>query len=191
MADRRAAIEDWLVPAVLVGLALGLLVVIGIVLAVSAEPRSEAPALIKELDTYTACLVGHGADVPRVEVGRNGGFAVIVPGSLVDGEFDEAGWRRAADACADAAPDLFGAFLGTISLDWLEDFEGMDETIEAYALRRGADEDIARYEWSRPGPWVPPPDELRRRCDGLEEGGIGVHGLRGDRLRRLCEVLDR
>lgn len=191
MEGREAAIEDWAVPAVLAGLGLGLLLVIGIALAVSVERHSEAPVLIQELDTYTACLVGHGADVPRVEAGRNGGFAVIVPGSLIDGELDVSSWHEAADACADVAPDLSGTALGALLFGWLEERGGMDTTIDLDLSRSGVGEDVGRPERSGPGPWMPAPDELRRRCDELDEGGIGMQGLRGDRLRRLCEDLDR
>ena len=191
MANREEGIEDWLVPAVLVGLALGMLVVIAIALAVSVEQRSEAPALIQELDTYTACLDGHGADVPRVKVGRNGGFAVVVSPSLVHGDVDESNWLEAVDACADVAPDLFGSVLGPFSLNWFEGIERMDETTEMDAFRFGVDRDVGPRERSGPGPWRLPPDELRRRCEQLGEVGIDVEGLRGDRLRRLCVDLDR
>lgn len=191
MANREAGVEDWVVPAVLVVLVLGLLALIGIALAVSAEQRSEAPALIQGLETYTACLADHGAEVPRVEVGRDGGFAVIVPGSLVDGDFDESGWRQAADECADVAPDLFGAFLGDFSLGWIEEFAGMDETIDVDVSRFGAAETGERRGRSGSGPWMPRPDELQRRCDRLDEFGVGVERLRGDHIRPLCEDLDR
>lgn len=191
MSGRQAGMNDRVVPAVLVGLSLGLLLVVGIALAVSAEDRAEAPRLITELDVFTACLVNHGADVPRVVVGRDGGFTVVVPGSVVQGDIDGSAWSEAAGECADVAPDVFGPLFGGFSLDWIEGFEGHDETLDVETYRFDLDEGAGRRERSGQGPWMPPPDELRRRCDQLDETGIGVEGLRGDRLRRLCEDLDR
>lgn len=62
-----------MVPAVLIGLSLGRLRVVGLALAVSAEHRSVAPGLMQELDGYTACLVDLGLDVPSVEIGSDPG----------------------------------------------------------------------------------------------------------------------
>ena len=182
MNDRRQGMSDWAVPAVLVSLSAGLLLVIGIAFAVSAEESAEAPALIGDLDIYTACLVDHGADVPRVVAGRGGGFSVIVPGSLVEGDVDRTVLREAVDACAAVTPDVVGSLLRDLSLDWIEEIEVHEETVERDTRRR-----------ARPGPapWMPPPDELRILCDRLNEDGIGVEGLRDDRLRRLCEDLER
>ena len=72
MSDRHEGMDDWAVPAVLVGLGVGLLLVIGIAFAVSTEDQADARTLIEDLDAYTACLIDHGADVPRVESGRDG-----------------------------------------------------------------------------------------------------------------------
>jgi len=191
VSERQAGMDDWVVPVVLVGLSLGLLFVVGTAFAVSAEDRAEAPTLITDLDAYTACLVDHGADVPRVVVGRDGGFTVVMPGSVAEGDIDGSAWSEAADKCADVAPDVFGPLFGGFSLDWFEGLEGHDEAFDAETFRCGLDEGGGRRERSGQGPWMPPPDELRRRCDQLEEAGIGVEGLRGDRLRRLCEDLDR
>ena len=182
MNGRQEGMSDWTVPAVLVGLSLALLLVVGIVLAGSAEERVEAPALIEDLDIYTACLVDQGADVPRVVAGRDGGFSVIVPGSLVEGTVDETVLHEAVDACAAVAPDVVGSLFGGLSLGWFEEIEVHDEIVELGTRRR---------ERSGPGPWMPRPDELRRRCDRLDEPETGVEGLRSDRLRHLCEDLER
>ena len=175
MSDRHEGMDDWAVPAVLVGLGVGLLLVIGIAFAVSTEDQADARTLIEDLDAYTACLIDHGADVPRVESGRDGGFAVIVPGSVVEGGFDATALHAAADECAGVAPDIYVP----------------DAAFDAESFRFDLGEDSRRRGGPGAGPWTPPLDELRRRCDQMDEVGIGVEGLRGDRLRRLCAELDR
>lgn len=115
MSGRRTAMADWAVPAILVGVGVGLFLVVGLVIALTAEDRTEPGGLVHELDAYTSCLADHGANVPIVEARRDGGFSVTVPGSLVDGEFDTAVWRAAHDQCGDVAPDVFGGLLGGLS----------------------------------------------------------------------------
>jgi hypothetical protein len=115
MSDRRTPPADWVVPAIIVGVGVGLLLMIGIVIALTADDRVEASGLVYELDVYTSCLVDHGANVPVVEARRDGGFSVSVPGSLVDGDIDTTAWREAHDQCSDVAPDLFGGLLGGLS----------------------------------------------------------------------------
>ena len=112
MSDRRTVQADWVVPAILVGVGVGMLLVFGLVIALTADDRAEASGPVHELDVYTSCLAAHGANVPIVEARRDGGFSVTVPGSLVDGEIDTAVWREAHDLCSDVAPDLFGGLLG-------------------------------------------------------------------------------
>ncbi len=124
MSDRRTAVADWVVPAILVGVGVGLLLVFGLIIGFTADDRPEASGLVHELEVYTSCLADHGANVPVVEARRDGGFSVIVPGSLVDGEIDTAGWRQAHDQCADGAPDLFGGLLGGLSGGLLGGFPG-------------------------------------------------------------------
>ena len=115
MNDRRPVQADWAVPAILVGVGVAFLLVAGLVLALTADDQAEASGLVQELDAYTSCLTDHGANLPLVEVRRDGGFSVTVPGSLVDGEIDTALWREAHDRCGEAAPDLFGGLLGGLS----------------------------------------------------------------------------
>jgi len=115
MSDRRTPPADWVVPAIIVGVGIGLLVVVGLVFALTADDRIEASGMVYELEVYTACLADHGANVPVVESQSDGGFSVTVPGSLVDGEVDTNAWRQAHDLCSDVAPDLFGGLLGGLS----------------------------------------------------------------------------
>jgi hypothetical protein len=200
MSEQRHGTQDWVVPAVLVGLGLGLLFVVGLAVTVSAEQRAAAPPLIADLDRYTECLVDHGADVPRVVVGRDGGFSVVVPGSLVAGEVDTDAWHVAADECGDVAPDLSGALIGGLlegSLDGMP--RGLLEEIGSVAGFGGIDEmliygdDIAK---PTPRPGEPgrgnspgPSDALARQCKRLETAGDTIAGPRVQRLRRECERL--
>ena len=115
MSDRRTPPADWVVPAIIVGVGVGLLLMIGIVVALTADDQVKASGLVHELDAYTSCLADHGANVPVVEARRGGGFSVFVHGSLVDGDIDTTAWREALDQCSDVAPDLFGGLLGGLS----------------------------------------------------------------------------
>jgi len=205
MDDRHVGVTDWAVPAVLVALAVGLFLAFGLLLAVAAEDRPQAPPLVRELDSYTECLVDHGADVPRVEVGRDGGFTISIPSSLVEGEFDESALRHAADRCAGAAPEILGGMSGGFSGKWfgvvpghmLEDIGSIDESVvadESDVLELGV-HPRTRGQGSHSQPSQEAPlDALERRCDRLadeEDLGGKAFGPRIDRLRRQCERLDR
>lgn len=115
MSEHRTSPADWVIPAIIVGVGVGLFLVVGIVFALTANDRVEDSGLAYELEMYTTCLADHGANVPVVEAHRDGGFSVTVPGSLVDGEVDTTAWREAHDQCSDVAPDLFGGLLGGLS----------------------------------------------------------------------------
>jgi hypothetical protein len=115
MSDHRTPPADWVVPAIIVGTAVALFIVMGIVIAFTADDQAENSGLVYELDVYTSCLAAHGANVPIVEARRDGGFSVVVPGSLVDGDVDTKVWSQAYEECSDVAPDLFGGLLGGLS----------------------------------------------------------------------------
>jgi hypothetical protein len=124
MSERRTTQADWAVPAILAGVGVVFLLVIGLVIALTADDRAEASGLAHELEVYTSCLADHGANVPLVETRRDGGFSVTVPGSLVDGEIDTTAWREAHDQCSDVAPDLLGGLLGGFPGGLLGGFPG-------------------------------------------------------------------
>ena len=205
MDDRKVGDADWAVPAVLVALGVGLFFALGLLLAVAAEDRSQAPPLVQELDTYTECLVQHGADVPRIEVGRDGGFTISIPSSLLEGEFDESALRYAADQCAGEAPELLGGMSGGFSGNWYgvvpehmrEDIGSIDESVvvdEFDVLEFGVHPRTRRQGSHSQSDREVPLDALERRCDRLaDEEGVGdkAFGPRIDRLRRQCERLDR
>ncbi len=124
MSDRRSAPEDWVVPAILVGVGVGVFLAVGLVIALTADDRTEPEGLIHELEVYTSCLANHGANAPIVEASRDGGFSVTVPGSLVNGEIDTTAWREAHDQCSDLAPDIYDVLLGGLSGGLLGGFPG-------------------------------------------------------------------
>jgi len=205
MDNHQTGAVDWAIPAVLVAVGVGLFFALGLALVVAAEDRSEAPPLIQDLDTYTKCLVDHGADVPRVDVAQDGGFTVAVPGSLVDGEFDESAWRYAAEQCGAVAPNLFAGMLDGFSGDWFEIVP--EDLLEASASVEELVEidefDVHEFRGHprtrRPGADAPQGrealfDDLERRCERLADGrsfDSKAFGPRVDRLRRQCERLDR
>jgi len=195
MNDQRSGHADWVVPAVLVAFALALFMTIALAVAVAAEDRAEAPMLIQDLDIYTACLVKNGANVPRIEAEPGGGFTVIVPGSLVDGGIDSAGWQQAADQCAEVAPDLFGALLGEFSGDWFEvapeEFSEDISLFDSFADTEVFDaatwhRRTRSHSRDRRGL---PRVEWMRRCALLENGENEGSGQRIDVLHRQCERL--
>jgi hypothetical protein len=119
MNDERHDPRDWVIPAVLVGIAVIGLFVVGLAFAAAKEQRSDTPPIILDLATYTDCLIDHGADVPRITLGPDGGFAVVVSGSLVAGEVDPEVWIAAGDECSSLAPDLYSGLVGGWLGGWL------------------------------------------------------------------------
>ncbi|HZJ47706.1 MAG TPA: hypothetical protein VFD97_01570 [Acidimicrobiia bacterium] len=115
MRDRRSEPADWVIPAMLVGVGISLLLMLGLVLIVTDAGPGEPVGIAEELDVYTRCLNDHGASVPRVEAERDGGFSITVPGSLVDEGFDPSTWWKAHGECSDVAPDLFGGLVGSLT----------------------------------------------------------------------------
>jgi hypothetical protein len=151
MDDQRRGMHDWEIPAVLVALGLGLLFVAGLAFAVSYERRVDTPALLVDLDRYTECLIDHGADVPRVKVRRDGGFEVIVPGSLLAGDADPKSWAPAVEACAERAPDLFGGLVGALVGGWRNGVPGeLFDEIERLEAHQG-NRRSAGFRWRSVG----------------------------------------
>jgi hypothetical protein len=124
MSDRRTAPADWVVPAILVGVGIGVFLAVGLIIVLTANDRIEPEGLVHELEVYTSCLADHGANVPIVEASRDGGFTVTVPGSLVEGEIDTTVWREAHDRCSDVAPDIYDVLLGGLPGGLLGGFPG-------------------------------------------------------------------
>lgn len=115
MNDQRSDTADWVVPATLVAVGVALLGAFIIVLVLTDTGRAQPEGLVEELDVYTRCLTDHGANVPRIEARRDGGFSVTVPGSMIEEGLDTDAMREAYDQCADVAPDLFGGLAGLLT----------------------------------------------------------------------------
>ena len=115
MNDQPSDTADWVVPAILVGVGVALLAVFVLVIVLTDAGRAEPEGLVEELDVYTRCLNEHGANVPRVEARRDGGFSVTVPGAMIEEGLDAEAMRAAYDQCVDVAPDLFGGFAGLLT----------------------------------------------------------------------------
>ena len=96
--------EDWVIPAVLVGVIVALGLIVGLVLAVRAT-TSDDGTFAGQLEHWSACLRSEGANVPLVETLRDGGFRVTVDGSLVEDGIDLDALKPALDKCEDEAPE--------------------------------------------------------------------------------------
>lgn len=102
---------DWVIPAIVVGVAVFLLVVAGAVYALTRSSE-EPETLAEEFEAYTACLRANGADVPLVEVQGDEGFVIIFDDEFLDGGFDPASLGPAIDACSDVVPQDLAFLMG-------------------------------------------------------------------------------
>jgi hypothetical protein len=100
---RDDARRDWLLPAAVVGVAVGVVVVIVFTLALVRTSQPETP--IEQVAAWTACLRREGADVPLIESLPDGGVRVTIEGSILDGDLDPRAYVSAFRACADAMPE--------------------------------------------------------------------------------------
>lgn len=174
---------DWLVPA--------LLIVVGLIAGLAGwgiyelTNRSdfEDASLARQLELYTACLNDHGANVPLVETHSDGGFAVIVPGSLLEHDIDLEQWSAAREECLPLEPDPIGLLFsggGLGDLSFLFGPGPFDKDNDGF---RPGD----RFG---PGDKIDPPRSgIREFCERVEHGDIS-----GDidprELRELCELLN-
>jgi hypothetical protein len=190
---------DWLLPTLLIVAA----VVVGLVAWLIYNANDGDPSeqdLVGQLEAYTRCLNDHGANVPLVESRSDGGFAVIVPGSLVDGQVDLAQWTEARDACRSVEPDLFALVFGAEDLN-LGDLPlllpGMLDGGSVFEddARRGSgffDEDRPRGDRffgdrRDPFPAIPRDAGLGVLCERLDTD-LRPSGIDLDSLRELCEL---
>ncbi|MCL1598312.1 MAG: hypothetical protein M3094_03950, partial [Actinomycetia bacterium] len=111
----RSRDTDWLVPAILVGVAIvAVLVVVGVAASVSGSGEDETMA--QELETWSRCLRTQGAPVPLVESLRDGGFRVTFDATVLDGAAEIATASAAFDACRGDAPDLVREFADRLDM---------------------------------------------------------------------------
>jgi hypothetical protein len=185
----RDDLSDWVVPAVLAGLALVVAVVVAVVVAF-ASGSEEDETVAQELETWSRCLRSQGAPVPLVEALRDGGFRITVDADVLDRDVDLAAMGAAFEACRQEAPerirdlvdrmDMFGAF------PFAGGFPGMgDVPFDAGAEHFGGDGGF----FDRGEPIVPNVDEdtLEELCDrALDrlERDLPVR----PRLRQACDL---
>ena len=176
--------EDWVVPAVLVGVIamLGLLIVIAMV----AQPYDdEAESSAGQLASWSSCLRSEGANVPLVESLHGGGIRITIDGSLAEDGVDEAALGPALDACEDEAPDGVQRMMALVDgasedpngvFGWLEEFGEFDDftTLSEVGRPRGPriEKRIERLD-------------LAEICRMIEDGDID-HAALLRRLRRSC-----
>lgn len=116
MASRNQA--EWVAPALLIVAALVFGLVIWGVYAATRSDEAEDASLAQQLEAYTACLSDEGANVPVIETRGDGGFAVIVPGALLEGDIEFERFAEARQACRHLEPNLLGRlFAGGFELD--------------------------------------------------------------------------
>ena len=199
---RTSSHLDWLVPTLLIVAAVVVGLAAWLIYSVTDDDAS-GQGLVGQLEAYTRCLNDHGANVPLVEATSDGGFAVIVPGSLVEGEVDLALWTEARDACRSVEPDLFGLVFGAEDLD-LGDLSLMllpglldgGSLFEDEPRRPGSgffDEDRPRGDRffdDRGGPFpaIPRDAGLGELCERLDTD-LRPPGIDLDSLRELCELV--
>jgi len=199
---RTSSHLDWLVPILLIVA----VVVVGLaawLIYNATDDDASEQGLVEQLEVYTRCLQDHGANVPLVEARSDGGFAVIVPGSLVSGAVDLTLWTEARDACHSVEPNLFGLVFGADDLN-LDDlslilFPGLldgGSLFEDEPRRPGSgffDEDRPRGDRffdDRGGPFpaIPRDAGLGELCERLD-ADLRPSGIDLDSLRELCELV--
>ncbi len=170
----ESSTPSWVVPALLIAAAVFVGVVGWLVWNASSD-GAEDEGLIPRLEAYTSCLSDEGANVPVIEARGDGGFAIVVPGALLDHDVDVQRFFKAAQACRDLAPDAIATLFGSGDLD-LGPLLGL--LGQAGAFDPGARVDPARGA------------ELRRLCEQVARGGID-DPVAVRRLEALCDQLSR
>jgi hypothetical protein len=94
----------------------------------SSTQAAGEDGVVGQFEAYTACLNDNGAIVPQVESRGDGGFAVVVPGALLDGDVGDL--RGAWQACRDAEPALFDLLLGGEGMEGLPDLGELCEDLD-------------------------------------------------------------
>ncbi len=194
---QSSANHDWLVPTLLIVAAVGVGLVAWLIYNAIDDDASEL-GLVEQLEAYTRCLHDHGANVPLVEARSDGGFAVIFPGTLVNGAVDFTRWTEARVACHNVEPDLFGLVFGAEDFD-LGFLRGVFDDgfpFDDGPRRPGGgffDEDRPpgdRFFGDRGDPFstIPRDAGLGALCERLE-AGPRPPGIDLDSLRELCEPL--
>ncbi len=106
MDEPQSQSRDWVVPAILAGVALFVVSVVAIAIVYASSSDQDETA-VQELETWSRCLRSEGAPVPLVESLRDGGFRVTFDAAVLDGDVDFDSLPAALDACRDEAPERF------------------------------------------------------------------------------------
>jgi hypothetical protein len=183
-SDTRSGAPDWLLPAVLIVVAL----LVGLagwgIYEVTREP--EDPSLAHQLELYTACLSDHGANVPLVETRSDGGFVVIVPGSLLEHDVDLEQWAVARDECRALEPNPLELLFDAGGLD----IGSLSPLLIPGLLDGGFDEG---GPWQRFGdrrsPIGPPGADIRELCERAAHEDR-IDDIERRALREVCELLN-
>ncbi|MEN8234829.1 MAG: hypothetical protein ABFR89_07885 [Actinomycetota bacterium] len=200
MSEKQRDRADWTVPAILVGVVAVLFLIGWAVSSLVGVGDEDAPPLVQNLDRYTRCLADHGANVPRVETRSDGGFAVVVPGSLLDEGADQDAWRVAHGECGEEARVLFEDALNTVGEHLLEGLVngswtdalggwGPDSFAQPFGAGVHPPGDLLPGLVDRLRP--PDPDHLEHLCEALGDGSLDIDKQTLRELERRCGELDR
>ena len=196
---RTSAHLDWLVPTLLIVAAVVVVLVAWLIFNATDDDDASEQGLVDQLEAYTKCLDDHGANVPLVESRSDGGFAVIVPGSLVEGQVDLVRWTQARDACRSMEPDLFGSVFGAEDLNFGDFSLLVPGLLDGGSLfgddarpGKGFFEEPRgdRFFGDRGGPFpaIPRDAGLGELCERLDTD-LRPSGIDLDSLRELCELV--
>ncbi len=177
----RSRDADWVVPAILAGVAIVVVVVVAGVVAFASGSGGDK-TVAQELETWSRCLHSEGAPVPLVESLRDGGIRITFDATVLEGTADFAAVPSALDVCRDTVPDplrelvdrldTFGGFPPEGNFFDFGDrlfeggpghFDGVEPVVpdlEEVTLDELCARVVARVESS-----LPVPQRLRRACD--------------------------
>jgi hypothetical protein len=96
--------QDWVVPAILVSMVVIIAIVAAIVAGVGTS-SSDDSSMAGQLESWTRCLRGEGAQVPLIESQPEGGIRITIDGDAIEGDIDPEILGRALVTCEDDAPD--------------------------------------------------------------------------------------
>ncbi len=191
--------DDWVIPAVLVGIAVAIGAVVAVLLAVNSAPARE-PTAADEFEAWSRCLRAQGAPVPLVEALRDGGFRLTFDAETLDGDVDPDRVASAFDTCADVAPDVVEGLVGLLDVFGGAPFSGGGHAGGPFPWFMWGDPMWEDWEdggsmWEDPGPpWegdglLPDLDEveLEELC-GRVLDRLDMELPVPPRLRRACEL---
>lgn len=174
--------QDWVIPAVLVAIA----VVVGVVVTLFAVRASSGDdeSVASQLETWSRCLRSEGAPLPLVESLSGGGFRITVDGTILEGDLDLSTVSDAMEACRDDVPERMRAFV---------DFFGLFDSLPFGGADFGDMNDLMgpRHEGLDDGVSPPPQlgqDFFNELCDRLDEH-LGTSQRVPPRMLEACDLV--